>query len=424
VLFSGFCNFLGLLVNASIAGVAVAIGITRLLPVELVVSSGTGRGLAMMAALLVAAITWNLATWWRGLPASSSHTLIGSILGVGLASSYLDGHPGDGVNWAKAGEILLSLLVSPAFGFLVAAGILLTLRATVKSPRVFETPKELPPPPWVRAMLILTCGGVSFAHGSNDGQKGVGLVMLILVGIVPAGFALDVEAPTDRIVLAASEARALAHEIAPRAAECGPYWTEDETAPADAGPACLVAHHAAVAASILEGREHVSDIPASRRWRVRESAMRIEVALRALDLPEEERARLDGHRRAISALSDYAPSWVLLATALALGIGTTIGWRRIVVTVGEKIGKSHLTYAQGLSAEIVAASTILAASAFGLPVSTTHVLSSGIAGTMVIDKAGLQRSTVRNIALAWLLTLPVSMLLSAILFVIFASFTG
>lgn len=424
VLLSGVCNFLGLLVNAALFGVAVAIGITRLLPVELVVASGTGRGLAMMAALLLSAITWNLATWWRGLPASSSHTLIGSILGVGLASSFLDGHPGHGVNWAKAGEILLSLLVSPAFGFVMAAGILLALRALVKNPHVFQAPNDRPPPTWIRALLIFTCGSVSFAHGSNDGQKGVGLVMLIVVGIIPAGFALDLEASPDRIVHAATEARALAQEIAPLAVDCGPFWAEDAAAPPDAGPACIVAHHAAIAASILEGRERVSDIPAERRWHVREGTVRMEAALRALEIPDEQRARLEGHRRAIAALTDYAPTWVLLLTALALGVGTTIGWKRIVVTVGEKIGKTHLTYAQGLSAEVVAASTIAVASLLGLPVSTTHVLSSGIAGTMVVDKAGLQTSTIRSIALAWLLTLPVSMTLSAGFFLLFAQFTS
>jgi PiT family inorganic phosphate transporter len=424
VALSGACNFLGLIVNASLAGVAVAIGITRLLPVELVVAGGTGRGLAMVGALLLAAITWNLATWARGLPASSSHTLIGAILGVGLASSALDGHLGEGVNWAKAGEVLLSLLVSPAFGFLVAAGVVLTLRKLVRDPRVFEPPTKLPPPGWIRALLILTCGSVSFAHGSNDGQKGVGLVMLIVVGIVPAGFALDLEAPAADVARAEAAAIALHDEAMPLAASCGPDWAVDARAPHEAGPACVIVHHAAVIAHTLEGRTNVASVPAAERWRVREGIIRIERAIAALDVPSAQRASLDANRRVIGGLTDYAPTWVLLLTALALGVGTTVGWKRIVVTVGEKIGKSHLTYAQGASAELVAASTIGVASLLGLPVSTTHVLSSGIAGTMVVEKSGLQSATVCNIAIAWLLTLPVSMLLAGVFFAIFSQVSG
>lgn len=424
VALSGICNFLGLIVNATFAGVAVAIGITRLLPVELVVSSGTGRGLAMVGALLLAAITWNLATWARGLPASSSHTLIGAILGVGIASSAMDGHFGAGVNWAKAGEVLLSLLVSPAFGFLVAGGLVLLLRRVVRNEQVFQAAGDQPPPGWIRALLILTCGSVSFAHGSNDGQKGVGLVMLIVVGLVPAGFALDLEATPQQVERAHEAAVALGAEAAPLADHCGADWAVEEPAPHEAGPACLIVHHAAVIARTLEGHDSVASIPAAERWRVREGTIRIERAIAALEIPDAQRTRLDAQRRVLGSLTDYAPTWVLLLTALALGIGTTIGWKRIVVTVGEKIGKTHLTYAQGASAELVAASTIAVASLLGLPVSTTHVLSSGIAGTMVAEKSGLQTSTVRNIAIAWLLTLPVSMLLSGVFFAIFATLVG
>jgi PiT family inorganic phosphate transporter len=424
VALSGVCNFLGLIVNASLAGVAVAIGITRLLPVELVVSSGTGRGLAMVGALLASAITWNLATWARGLPASSSHTLIGAILGVGLSSSALDGHFGAGVNWSKAGEVLLSLLVSPAFGFLVAAGMLLLLRRLVRDERVFQPANEHAPPRWIRALLILTCGSVSFAHGSNDGQKGVGLVMLIVVGIVPAGFALDLEASPATVARAAAAAVELTRDAAPLASACGPDWPAGDHPPHEAGPACVIMHHARLVARTLEGHATVADVPAAQRWRVREGAIRIERAIAELHVPDAQRASLDAHRRAIAALTDYAPTWVLALTALALGIGTTIGWKRIVVTVGEKIGKTHLTYAQGASAELVAASTIGVASLLGLPVSTTHVLSSGIAGTMVVEGSGLQAATVRNIAIAWLLTLPVSMLLSGIFFALFSLVAG
>ena len=115
----------------------------------------------------------------------------------------------------------------------------------------------------------------------------------------------------------------------------------------------------------------------------------------------------------------FIPSWVKVAVALALGLGTMVGWKRIVVTVGEKIGKTHLTYAQGAAAELTAMCTILAADGYGLPVSTTHVLSSGVAGTMAANRSGLQLETIRNIAAAWVFTLPAAALLSGCLFWIF-----
>ena len=125
---------------------------------------------------------------------------------------------------------------------------------------------------------------------------------------------------------------------------------------------------------------------------------------------------MQAFKQLIDNATKFIPLWVKVAVAIALGLGTMVGWRRIVVTVGEKIGKSHLTYAQGASAELVAAATIGAADVFGLPVSTTHVLSSGIAGTMAANGSGLQLATIRNIAMAWVLTLPAAMAISGTLY--------
>ncbi len=411
VVLSGICNFTGVFVG----GIAVALAITRLLPVELLVSGGVGRGLAMVIALLLAAVTWNLATWWKGLPASSSHTLIGSILGVGLASSAMDGRFGEGVNWTKAIEVGASLLVSPVFGFGVAAGLLLLMRKLVKDQRVFQPPEgDAPPPTWIRALLVLTCSGVSFAHGSNDGQKGVGLIMLILIGLVPAGFALDLDAPAAEVAEARAGAAAMHAHVAPLATDC---------AERSEAPECVIETELAIIVAALEGHATVRDVPRDERWGVREGILRIDDALRHMEQDAEPAllSRLRADRARIAPLTDYAPWWVLFAVALALGVGTMIGWKRIVVTVGEKIGKAHLTYAQGAAAELVAMSTIGVAAGLGLPVSTTHVLSSGVAGTMVAQGSGLQTATVRNIAIAWVLTLPASMTLSAILFVVLAA---
>ncbi|EYF01248.1 inorganic phosphate transporter [Chondromyces apiculatus] len=416
VVLSGICNFIGVFVG----GIAVAIGIIQLLPVELLVSKGVGAGLAMVLALLLSAITWNLGTWYFGLPASSSHTLIGAILGVGIANSLTPGHTfGDGVRWSKAGEIGLSLLVSPLMGFTLAALLMLLIKRFARDKAILaRPPKDTPPPRGIRALLIATCCGVSFAHGSNDGQKGVGLVMLILIGLVPASFAVNVTAGPEQMTLAAEATRNVTTIV------------REHHDARSAGKVTEVLAELGRVSRILESSRTTADIPRDDRFRVRQQILLADRAIEDmvrkgdLGLTSDEQKQLTRQRKQMKSLTDYAPNWVLFVIALALGIGTMVGWKRIVVTVGEKIGKSHLTYAQGASAELVAATMIGFSSIIGLPVSTTHVLSSGVAGTMVAQRSGLQRSTVRNIGLAWVMTLPASMTLSAIFFLIFRALFG
>jgi PiT family inorganic phosphate transporter len=433
VVLSGVFNFIGVLAG----GITVAIGIIKLLPTELLVAQGSGGALAMVMALLGGAILWNLGTWFFGLPASSSHTLIGAIIGVGLANSLTPGHAfGEGVNWSKAGDIGLALLLSPLFGFSLAALLFLLIRNFVRDKRLFEPPPgNTPPPLWIRILLIGTCSGVSFAHGQNDGQKGVGLIMLILVGIAPGGFALDLAADGERM----RAAQVAVHEIDELLVHAEIIADGEEATRLDASipptaqkiddprAGALVALHRLE--RLLDDRARVRDIPREERFQVRQAIMLLDEALKSLGkkdaldaLTSAQKKALDAQRDAVRGLTDYAPRWVLFAVALSLGIGTMVGWKRIVVTVGEKIGKAHLTYAQGAAAELVAASTIYVSGQLGLPVSTTHVLSSGIAGTMVAQKSGLQRTTVRNVLLAWVMTLPASMLLSGGLFLLFRLF--
>ncbi|MRG98116.1 inorganic phosphate transporter [Polyangium spumosum] len=416
VVLSGVCNFVGVFLG----GIAVAMGIMKLLPVELLVSSGVGAGLAMVLALLLAAISWNLGTWYLGLPASSSHTLIGAILGVGIANSLLPGHRfGDGVSWSKAADIGVALLVSPLFGFSLAALLVVLIKRYTTNKKLLEAPpKDAPPPPGTRALLVSTCAAVSFAHGSNDGQKGVGLVMLILIGLVPAGFAINMNASPaelERTLRATDNVAALVRG----------HYDQHSKVEAEKTLARLdELHHC------LEGRASAHEIPAMDRFKFRQDLLLADKSIDNmqkgghLGLTPAEAKKLAEERKALRGLTEYAPSWVLVAIALSLGIGTMVGWKRIVVTVGEKIGKSHLTYAQGASAEIVAASTIGVSAWLGLPVSTTHVLSSGIAGTMVAQQSGLQSSTVRNIGLAWVLTLPASMTLSGLFFLLLRAILG
>jgi PiT family inorganic phosphate transporter len=429
VIWSGFFNFLGVLVSSG----AVAFGIISLLPVELILQVGSSAGFAMVFALLIAAIMWNLGTWALGLPASSSHTLIGSIIGVGVANALMHGRDGtSGVDWAQAIKIGYSLLLSPLIGFACAALLLLALRAFVKNRALYEAPQgSTPPPLWIRALLVLTCTGVSFSHGSNDGQKGMGLIMLILVGTVPISYALNRSMPIDQTtqfaIVAHATQEALQRSV-PGAAPADPraalsaYVRSKVVAP-ETLPAL-----AKVAGSIgdqVEQHDTLAKVPAAAVANVRNDMYLASETIRLIDkdgkvvLDADTHAKLGTFKKQIDAATKFIPLWVKVAVAIALGLGTMVGWKRIVVTVGEKIGKSHLTYAQGMSAELVAMLTIGAADNFGLPVSTTHVLSSGVAGTMAANRSGLQWSTIRNLAMAWVLTLPAAILLSGSLYWLF-----
>lgn len=417
VILSAICNFLGVWLG----GITVAIGIVNLLPVESLVDQNIAHSLSMVMALFISAIFWNLFTWYFGIPCSSSHTLIGSILGVGIAFSLIPGANETAVNWSKAQDIGLSLLLSPLIGFSVTIILMFIIRNLTKKTSygstLFKEPKKnAPPPPWIRTMLILTCTSVSFSHGSNDGQKGVGLVMLILIGIIPSYFALNQTANPSALVEPLGQSMAIINTI-----DDAPFSATDRT---------RLSNVKTLNSQLLErvdGVTTVNAIPRNERFLVRKDIMILDREVRdILNMPDltlspQNRATLTASLGTLRSITDYSPKWVILLISVSLGTGTMIGWKRIVKTIGEKIGKEHLTYAQGASAELVAASTIGLSTSLGLPVSTTHVLSSGIAGSMVANKGikNLQANTVRNIVIAWVLTLPVVMVLSGTLFLIF-----
>ena len=433
VLWSGLFNFLGVLFSSG----AVAFGIISLLPVELILQVGSSAGFAMVFALLIAAIMWNLATWKLGLPASSSHTLIGSIIGVGVANAMMHGRGiANGIDWTQATKVGYSLLLSPIIGFVCAALLLLALRALVKNQDIYEEPKDSRPPPWwIRSILILTCTGVSFAHGSNDGQKGMGLIMLILVGIVPTAYALNRAIPMDHmtqfLVVTHATLEALIKSTStavppdPRATLTEYVRTKDYK------PEVMPALASVVGDIERQVKEYgsLARVPMEAVANVRNAMYLASEAIYFLDkngaveFDTGTHSNLMAFKKEIDDSTKFILLWVKVAVAIALGLGTMVGWRRIVVTVGEKIGKSHLTYAQGASSELVAMTTIGAADIFGLPVSTTHVLSSGVAGTMVANKSGLQFTTLRNLAIAWILTLPVAIVLSGSLYWLFTQFS-
>jgi len=433
VVWSGCFNFLGVLLSSG----AVAFGIISLLPVELILQVGSASGFAMVFALLIAAILWNLGTWWLGLPASSSHTMIGSILGVGIANALMHGRDGtSGVDWQQAAKVGYALLLSPLIGFVCAALLLLALRKLVRERTLYEAPKGDTPPPWyIRILLILTCTGVSFAHGSNDGQKGMGLIMLILVGTVPMAYALNRALPAEQVtqfVAVAQVTRQSLNRHAPHMPDMAPATArtvlENYVRTRAYGPEVVpaLATLSGDIGNAVRGHGSLAQVPAEAVGNVRNDMYLASETMRHLDkargvrFDAETRDNLEEFKRQLDAATRFIPTWVKVAVAIALGLGTMVGWKRIVVTVGEKIGKSHLTYAQGASAETVAMLTIGAADLYGLPVSTTHVLSSGVAGTMAANRSGLQMSTVRNLVLAWVLTLPAAIVLSGSLYWLFS----
>jgi len=482
VVWSGLWNLCGVLFSTG----AVAFAVITLLPVELILQVSSGAGFSMVFALLLAAILWNLSTWWLGLPASSSHTMVGSIIGVGIANQWMNGRSGtSGVDWEQATKVLKALVVSPIVGFCCAALLLLFSKAMVQSllrrtgvclamaaciaalarvfsagwagmavsgvaaffatwivaawlanyPAIFEAPRGQEPPPWpIRILMILTCTGVSFAHGSNDGQKGMGLIMLILIGTVPTAYALnhavtagDIESfltvsqQVGQVLDQHIDASTAAAGGDPRAKVTDYIRTKKLT------PETLPALRQLVSFLSAEVRQNgaFQSAPSADQTNVRNDMYVASEALRLMDKSGQpcfapaEKAALANYKGKLDKATKFIPDWVKVAVALALGLGTMVGWKRIVVTVGEKIGKESLTYAQGVSAGLVAMSTILAADRFGMPVSTTHVLSSGVAGAMAANGSGIRFTTVRNIAAGWVLTLPAAALLSGLLYYLF-----
>ena len=418
VVWSAFWNFIGVFAG----GTAVAMGIVYLLPVESLVDSNVYHGIAMVGALILAAIIWNVGTWYYGIPASSSHALIGSILGVGIAFSLLPESRGAAVNWSKASETGIALLVGPLLGFALTIGMMFLFKRFVPSKAIFKEPhKRKPPPLWIRLLLIVTCTLVSFFHGSNDGQKGVGLVMLILIGIVPFRFALD----ESKNPLDLRESLGKVEYVISRV-------NRDELSPNDQKTLADVQAQTADLDRIFAGKTDIKQLPQQTRFEIRRDVLLLSnrakklLASPNLSLSTQDRGIYDAAASSMKTFTDYAPWWVLLMVSLSLACGTMIGWQRIVKTIGERIGKEHLSYAQGASSELVAAFMIGVNTQLGLPASTTHVLTSSIAGSMVASRGvkNINPGMVRSIALAWVLTLPVTMVLSGLLFLLFRAMLG
>lgn len=414
VIYSGLLNFTGVMLG----GITVAMGIVNLLPMDVLVDSNPYHGVAMILALLLSAIIWNFGTWYFGIPSSSSHTIIGSILGIGLAFYFLPGDYGlNAVNWDKAKDTGLALLLSPLIGFSVAIVVMFIFKRLIKNEAIYKEPiPGKKPPIWIRMMLWITCGLVSFFHGQNDGQKGVGLIMMILIAILPGQFSLDSSLNLQSITGNVNKIEALVLK-----ADTAVLSGKEKKMHAE------VLSHSAHFRTEVGAKFDAHEVALANRFSLRKDVIKITKGAEKmisggnLTLSANEIKELTHEIKATKKLVEYAPSWVIIIISLCLGLGTMVGWKRIVKTVGEKIGKQHMSYAQGASAEIVASLGIGLASWKGVPVSTTHMLSSGIAGSMVAKKGlkNLQKGTVKTIALTWLFTLPVTIILSGGLFLLF-----
>ena len=429
VAWSGIWNFVGVLTSSG----AVAYAIVALLPVELILKVSSGSGFSMVFALLIAAIIWNLGTWWLGLPASSSHTMIGSVIGVGVANQLFQGRSGlNGVDWEQVTKVFKALLISPIIGFGGAALLFFLAKRLLRDPRLFKAPEGQDPPPfYIRCLLVLTCTGVSFAHGSNDGQKGMGLIMLILVGTVPTAYALNHTVDKGDVTTFAAVSTQVAgalHNYEQPGATVGEAGGELErfssTHKYEPGTTLALEQMVNDIRNEAVSYGSLGSVPPEMQANVRNQMYLVSETFRLIPKfgpkfqPNDVKI-IANYKGFLDKSTKYIPTWVKVAVALSLGLGTMIGWKRIVITVGEKIGKTHMTYAQGASAELIAMCTIYGFDKIGLPVSTTHVLSSGVAGTMMAGGSGLQWSTIRNIATAWVFTLPAAALLSGCLFWLF-----
>ncbi len=411
VVWSGVFNFLG----AWVGGVAVAMSIVALFPVGEVMNESYVNIICILFSVLFTAISWNLLTWYFGIPCTSSHTLMGSLVGASIGFSLVVTH--GVINWKLVFDLVLALIISPAFGFSAVILLLSVFRILIKNNAIFEPPKgNQPPPLWIRGILVATCTAVSFFHGSNDGQKSIGLVMIVLMTFLPLHYTLN---NTFDKQIAISEIQKIKTVLENNSTSSNKAKNE-------------MLSNTLLATELIESINHFSEKDAALAFQIKEQTQVLCKNIKSISKnPEiikhsEDKKMLQAAAENLSAYTDYAPYWVIMLISLSIGIGTMIGWKRIVVTIGERIGKTHITYAQGAAAEIVAASTIGLSTGIGLPVSTTHVLSSGIAGSMVASDGvkNLRQDTVKNILIVWVLTLPVTIILSGLLFIVLHFFFG
>jgi PiT family inorganic phosphate transporter len=410
VIWSGLLNFVGVLVG----GISVAYALVEILPPDVLTPPDGSPAVPMLMAIFVSALFWNVFTWAFGIPNSSSHCIIGALIGVAVGDALLRSRGlGEGVDWKQILTVLKALAISPVLGLVGAGGLYALLRLVVRRGHLFEPPEgDTPPVWWLRGLLILTCTSVSFSHGTNDGQKSIGLIMLTIIGLMPATFALNPEVPAQLGALSAHAAEAIPL-IAKYGDDVKAQGLRAAAALQQAGPG-------------LDGQAtRLGDGQAPAAARATRSQLRGDVYVvlselkhvtEAVQASAGEKSQAKTLRQEMGPPVQYAPIWVRMLSALCLGAGTMVGYKRVVRTLGERLGKQHMTPGQGASAELVGSILIGTAGFTGLPVSTTHIITSGIAGTMIAGGQGVQPNMLVRIVLAWVFTLPITMAVAAGLF--------
>jgi PiT family inorganic phosphate transporter len=424
VVWSGIMNFLGVLIG----GISVAYALVELLPAEVLSPPSGAPAVGMLVALFVAALFWNIGTWWFGLPNSSSHCLIGALIGVALGNALIrDRSLADGVHWSQVWSVLQALALSPVLGAILSGLLYFVLRKSVHDPNLYKPAGDRAPIWWMRGILILTCTGVSFAHGTNDGQKSIGLIMLTIIGLFPALFALNPEAGQTL-----SNLPDLIRSATPLVEKYGDDQKQaalEATQRLEASPPPTAQPVSSLGfphfSQPIDQELGVKTGTAKARSTVRDDVYRLISQLKYIEeskgVADQDKKQAKDLAKKLGMAVEYAPWWVRILSALCLGVGTMIGYQRIVTTLGERLGNVHLTPAQGASAELVS-SVLIGISGFtGLPVSTTHIVTSGIAGTMVSSGAGLRYRMLSRIAVAWLITLPVTIAIACLLYYLLES---
>jgi PiT family inorganic phosphate transporter len=413
VIWSGIMNFIGVLVG----GIAVAYALVEILPPDVLTPPDGSPALPMLVSLFLAALFWNILTWYFGIPNSSSHCIIGALIGVSIGDCFIQNRSlSDGVDWNQIIRILEALALSPILGLVIAGGLYYLLRVTIKDRHLFEPPVgDHPPVWWLRGLLILTCTSVSYGHGTNDGQKSIGLIMLTIIGLLPATYALNPQAGAQ-----------LAHvgEYAAQAAPLIQQYGDDRKEAGFQAATALRNFNPAVATPVAPAAARAPDEVVQRTTRRGEIFSVMAELKHVADNPAAsaaDRSTAKKLRKQMGGPVHYAPLWVRLLSAFCLGAGTMVGYKRIVKTLGERLGKTHMTPGQGASAELVGSILIGTAGYTGLPVSTTHIITSGIAGTMIAGGQGVQSNMLVKIGLAWLFTLPATILISGGLFYVLDS---
>jgi phosphate/sulfate permease len=418
VFLAAICNFIGVVIG----GTAVAFSMVYLLPTNMVAGINTAGEVSLFMAMIFTAVAWNFGTWWLGIPNSTTHAYIGSIIGISMADAFLMGQPvAEQINWDQGEKVLIALIVSPIIGFLLGMMMLKVISILAKDKGLYEpSADDHRPSLRIRAILIGGAAGVSLLHGSNDGQKSIGLMMVALFGLFPASYGLD----PDRLDAESYRHLVSVVQSVETVREDTEHLTNGSVDNAESQDTPAINQLLTQLTLRQEGVSLTVDDAVKTRKEILEVHRQVAKQLKSTDarakLSPEQVQVLEVAHKELASFIEHVPLWVMVLSAMALGGGTLVGYKKIVTTLGEKVGSSKMNPAQGTAAQASAVASIALADWGGLPVSTTHVLSSAVIGTVVGTKdQTVNQKTIASIALTWVTTLPGTLLLSFAMGIVF-----